>query len=545
MSGLATRLNERLTGDGAMRGVGLLARTAAIALGLSISAWQGNLYAAWWSALALGLLAALVVLPLGDDGRSIWPSLVEMGFAGAILSFGKPIDTAFFPYLLTAATYWGLRGGLPAGLSGVGVAALTLLAPQALIGESIDSSSSAIMAQWLLLSALGAAAGAWSRARQTNWQASRTQYSEAYRLLLELREVARRLPAGLDEATAGATVLLRAGYVAPSQVSAVMRIDGDGPPQQVAVAGDANQHWYPEASSYLMQRVTEQGTSAQSMAWLERDSADRPERAYRAVAPITLGGTRIGLILLQREEPWDDSELSALQAVADDCALMLDTAFVFSDIRTLATTEERRRLAREIHDGIAQELAGLAYAVDDVKSRTPEDLLPDLQAIRDELTRLVSELRLSIFELRSNLEPGSGLGASMSDYVRQVGTRSGLTVHLELDEESTRFPADVEAEIMRITQEAVTNARRHARAKNLWVTLRSAPPQALVRVSDDGVGMAPRNSAGYGLGIMRERATRIGGRIASRARPGGGTVVELIVGETAPSTALSGDTTTA
>lgn len=211
---------------------------------------------------------------------------------------------------------------------------------------------------------------------------------------------------------------------------------------------------------------------------------------------------------------------------------MLDTAFVFGDVRLLATTEERRRLAREIHDGIAQEIAGLAYVVDDIAAReTDPELEEDLRTVREELGRVVSELRLSIFELRTAVEPGARLGASMSDYVRQVGARAGMSVHISLDEDTARLPADVEVEIMRIVQEAVTNARRHSRAKNLWVTLRTNPPGASVRVADDGAGIGKRRHDSYGLEIMQERASRIGGRLDVRSRVGGGTVIDLVVGE--------------
>jgi signal transduction histidine kinase len=93
------------------------------------------------------------------------------------------------------------------------------------------------------------------------------------------------------------------------------------------------------------------------------------------------------------------------------------------------------------------------------------------------------------------------------------------------------LPADIEVEIMRIVQEAITNARRHSRAKNLWVTLRTAPPRAFVRVADDGVGLRGKRGDSYGMDIMRERAARIGGRLDVRQRVGGGTVVDLTVGD--------------
>jgi signal transduction histidine kinase len=176
---------------------------------------------------------------------------------------------------------------------------------------------------------------------------------------------------------------------------------------------------------------------------------------------MRLGDARIGLVALQRDTPWTAEQLDRTQEIVEDSALMLDTAFVFGDVRLLATTEERRRLAREIHDGIAQEIAGLAYVVDDIAARETDPALEeDLRTVREELGRVVSELRLSIFELRTVVEPGARLGASMSDYVRQVGARAGMGVHISLDENTARLPADVEVEIMRIVQESVTNARR-------------------------------------------------------------------------------------
>lgn len=281
-----------------------------------------------------------------------------------------------------------------------------------------------------------------------------------------------------------------------------------------------------------MRRMAEKDAAAQAMAWIGASGGRRAHRVFRSVLPIAIDRTRIGLVILQRSTPWSDDQLVDAQRIVDQSALMLDTAFVFGDIRSLATTEERHRLAREIHDGVAQELAGLAYVVDDASARADDpELRADLHRIRDELSRVVSELRLSIFELRSGVDPGTGLGASISTYVRQIGGRAGMTVHLVLEEDATRLPTDVEVEIMRIVQEAVTNARRHSRAKNLWVTLRTTPPNALVRIADDGVGITDRRSDSYGLDIMRERAQRVGGRLDVRQRVGGGTVVDLNVGD--------------
>ncbi len=119
----------------------------------------------------------------------------------------------------------------------------------------------------------------------------------------------------------------------------------------------------------------------------------------------------------------------------DAQALRLDTALVFDEIRTMATTDERQRLAREIHDGIAQEIASIGYVVDGMAASTSNpEMVSGLRTLRSELSRVVADLRLSIFDLRSDVSPTSGLGAALSDYVRQVGAKSDLTVHLTLKE---------------------------------------------------------------------------------------------------------------
>ena len=201
-------------------------------------------------------------------------------------------------------------------------------------------------------------------------------------------------------------------------------------------------------------------------------------------------------------------------------------------VRTLATAEERRRLAREIHDGIAQELASLGYVVDDLAARARflPDLEEDLKGLRSELTRVISELRLSIFDLRSEVASTVGLGTAISDYVRQVGAGSEFTVHLVLDESPVRLPIDAETELLRIAQEAVTNVRKHSRASNLWVTCRIDPPSALLRVEDDGSGLGKPRADSFGLEVMRERAGRIGATLSVRDREEGGTAVEVLLG---------------
>ena len=153
----------------------------------------------------------------------------------------------------------------------------------------------------------------------------------------------------------------------------------------------------------------------------------------------------------------------------------------------------------------------VGYGIDNALAVVPEDATDaaeELRTLRNEVTRVITELRLSLFELRSEVDRHGGLTAAIAEYARAVGAQAGLRVHLSLDESTARLPAATEAELLRIAQEAITNARKHAEATNLWVTLVVDPPSALLRVEDDGRGLGTGRHDSFGLSIMEERASR-------------------------------------
>lgn len=354
-----------------------------------------------------------------------------------------------------------------------------------------------------------------------------TDYDAARRLLMSLRDVARQLPGGLEESALAQAALARFADVLPhDRAEVVMRADG-GRLLTIAREPEDAPGWSPSLGAGLWGQAWESGVAVQRLG-----SMDGPEiGASRACAviPLRLGDERVGLVGLERAGGlWPIDDLTEAQSIADEAALRLDTARIFDEVRDLATLEERRRVAREIHDGIAQEVAGLGFLVDDALA-TPADpqVQRALHRIRDELTRIVTELRLSIFDLRT--EVGAGIGDALSAHVRAVGAESGLTVHLVLDEDPTRLPPGVASEILRIAQEAVANSRRHAGARTLWVTYRVTDGSAFLRVADDGRGIAEGRTRpdSFGIQIMRERAARIGASFTVKRRSPQGTVVEL------------------
>lgn len=376
-----------------------------------------------------------------------------------------------------------------------------------------------------------------------------SNYESTRELLKKLSEQARSLSSGLDDVTIGYTLLTDIHLVLNSDISVLYLSSSEGRLSPLAVRGSDTIPWSVNDfdESWQLARTENRIHERQS-------SLTGTGVGAHLVIPLELSDNVVGAVVMARSlpqqpeaeptgtsggkpdptiesnNPWPAAQVQRAVRIANDAAIKIDTARLFREIREIATAEERRRLAREIHDGIAQEIASLGYVVDDIVAdlHDPEVRIR-VKSLRDELTRIVSELRLSIFDLRSDVQPETGLGGAISSYVRQVGTNTGLTVHLVLDETTTRLPVAVESELLRISQESITNVRKHANAQNLWVTCRIDPPRAILRIVDDGQGTGTARQDSYGIEIMRERAARISASLTIRGRDGGGTVVEVVL----------------
>ncbi len=253
-----------------------------------------------------------------------------------------------------------------------------------------------------------------------------------------------------------------------------------------------------------------------------------------AVVPLRGAQQTLGYCVLVGVPRWTHELDERALEVADEFAVRLDTAVLFDDVRALATAEERNRIAREMHDGVAQEIVGLGFLVDEIESVSDQAQTRELAtALRSEITRLVSEIRFSIFDLRHEVTDGR-LSASLADYTREVSHATGLRVHLSLAESGPPLSPRHATEVLRVAQEAIGNVRKHARADNLWVSLDSDGTVLHLEVADDGVGNAGPRDRHWGMQGMRERAHGVGAALDVSPRPDGGTVVTLRSPATAP-----------
>jgi PAS domain S-box-containing protein len=197
-----------------------------------------------------------------------------------------------------------------------------------------------------------------------------------------------------------------------------------------------------------------------------------------------------------------------------------------------AQEEERRRIARELHDGIGQTLTALAVGLRSVEQALRRETQASrLQRLRQMASDAVREASLIARGLRPSVLDDAGLEEALRQYVADFRNLYGIAADLHVEDRATgRLPGRVETALYRIVQEAMTNAAKHSAARHVSVLLKNRPPVAEVIVEDDGCGfeLAERSgSARKGLGLqgMRERAALLEGTLEIESSPGRGTSV--------------------
>lgn len=202
--------------------------------------------------------------------------------------------------------------------------------------------------------------------------------------------------------------------------------------------------------------------------------------------------------------------------------------------RGKARLEERRRLAREIHDGPTQVVADLVIRAGAARTLLAAgratEAAAELESLEEAARDAVRDLRRAIAGLRAEGTVGTPLGKALASQVSQFARRHGLDCEIRIDwMPAEPLPTTATHELLRITQEALTNVRRHAPGARVTVRLEATSEMALLSIEDTGPGGADRPAnARFGLQGMRERAERIGGRLLLESGPGGTRVQVLL-----------------
>jgi signal transduction histidine kinase len=224
-----------------------------------------------------------------------------------------------------------------------------------------------------------------------------------------------------------------------------------------------------------------------------------------------------------------------IETFAAHAALALENARLHERSRELSIVEERNRLARELHDSVSQKLFGVVLTAEAAATL----LGRDDGAAREQVVRLcelaqeaLTELRELIFELRPPSLEEEGLAATLRKHVDMLRRLHGREIELRIAG-AAHCPPESEAELLRVAQEALNNALRHAEAERIELRIEARDERLVVTVADDGVGFDPGapgvRSRRLGLTSMEERARALGGSLAVVSRPGEGTTVTLEV----------------
>ncbi len=260
--------------------------------------------------------------------------------------------------------------------------------------------------------------------------------------------------------------------------------------------------------------------------------------ASMAVVPLQASGETLGALFLgsARSGTFVTAQQDLLKAIAHQIALAVRHVQLYSRLREMAMLEERYRLSREMHDGVAQTLGYLGLQAERLErllteGRT-ESLRAELTELRQAIAEAYQEVREAIDGLRLSVDEPGGLIKALCAHLEDFERRTGLEIKYTGPEDVGALAPEVTLQLLRIAQEALANVRRHAQARHVQVQLIRVDDHLELTVADDGHGFDPRlpqGRRGIGLSSMRERARSIGGKLTVASNPGAGTRVTVRV----------------
>jgi signal transduction histidine kinase len=254
-----------------------------------------------------------------------------------------------------------------------------------------------------------------------------------------------------------------------------------------------------------------------------------------AMTPLVLDGESLGAfwIVRLREESFREEDLNGLESLSDQAVIALQHALMAVQLQSLAVIEERARIAREMHDGLAQILGFLSLEMQTlmtlVRHGKYQKVIDELVRARQRIDEAHHEVRENIISLRTTLSNHEGLLTALSEYLREFSIQTGIEARI-VSRCQNHVPISplAEAQLVRIIQEALANIRKHASASRVELFFSIGDGYLQVTILDDGKGfVVEERDRHFGLRTMTERAQSVGGELSISSAPGTSTKVEI------------------
>ena len=260
------------------------------------------------------------------------------------------------------------------------------------------------------------------------------------------------------------------------------------------------------------------------------------------MVPLSLRGTKVGSLIIAQRAPrgrYGERDLALLQDLARHIGVAVHAATLTRDLQrsreslVAAREEERRRIRRDLHDGLGPALAGIAFGLDAARNTLaadPQATARALAELKTEVQALITDVRRLVYDLRPPVLDQLGLVPALQEYAARLGERGALDIVVTVPA-LPPLPAAVEVAAYRFATEALTNAARHSGARTTSMSFAVDHTQLRLEVLDNGVGVPAQGDgrgADVGLAAMAERAAELGGTCSVGARGGGTSVIATL-----------------
>jgi two-component system nitrate/nitrite sensor histidine kinase NarX len=290
----------------------------------------------------------------------------------------------------------------------------------------------------------------------------------------------------------------------------------------------------PEIHAVLQTAGQSRETVSHSAASANLDLPDGIGAILAAPLAVPDTSSVIGAIAVGNAstQPFYPRQIKVLRTVAEQAALLIERDHLIDDLEYHSIIEERSRLAREIHDGLAQTLAFLKMQSSQMQSSMAKGDMDRLKDLLQTSYKTLSDAYLDTRQAIDNLRvtPRERVEEWLGQTVKDFMKATGINTQLVIQPGTIDLPSEIQAQIIRVVQEALSNIRKHASAGNVIVSMRRWKEDVILEVTDDGQGFSPDDVpiiSQYGLRGMRERAEMIGADFQITSSNEQGTIVRL------------------